>query len=71
MLVIGLKPNESFTIGKNIKIIFQKVCNGQARIAIQAPKEIPILRENAKIKYPLKKIKGEDYGKEKFNAKGN
>lgn len=48
MLKISLRANGSVTIGDNIKIY-----NGEdfaVRIAIDAPKDIPILRDEAKTK---------------------
>jgi carbon storage regulator len=44
MLVLTRKKFQSLTIGDNIKITITKIKGGQARIAIDAPKEIKVLR---------------------------
>ena len=45
MLVIGRKKGESLLIGEDIEITIVKVENGTVKIAINAPKEISILRK--------------------------
>lgn len=54
-LIIGLKEQESMLIGENITVTFIKRVNGSVRLAINAPKEIPVVRLNKTIKkeYPL------------------
>jgi len=50
MLVISLKVNEWVHIGDDIK-----VCNNTdvpIKLAIDAPRKIPIVRESAKLKEP-------------------
>ncbi|TYP75740.1 carbon storage regulator [Paenibacillus methanolicus] len=44
MLVVGRKPGEYIMIGDNIKVQVVKSKDGDLRLAIDAPKEIPILR---------------------------
>ena len=44
MLVITRKEGESLLIGDNIKINITKVNDGSAKIAIDAPKDMTILR---------------------------
>ncbi|KRQ85980.1 hypothetical protein ABG79_02208 [Caloramator mitchellensis] len=44
MLVIGRKPGEYIMIGDNIKVKVVKSEQGDLRLAIEAPKEIPIVR---------------------------
>lgn len=46
VLVLGIKTDEVIRIDDNIKIIFKKVAEDKLRIAIDAPKEVSILREN-------------------------
>ena len=48
MLVLTRKKFQSLTIGDNIKITITKIKGGQARIAIDAPKEIKVLRSELK-----------------------
>jgi carbon storage regulator len=45
MLVISRKPGESFLIGDNIRINIVSSSNDKITIAIDAPKEIKIIRE--------------------------
>ena len=44
MLVIGRKKGESILIGDNVELTVIKIENGSVKIAINAPKEIGILR---------------------------
>ncbi|MCB2297198.1 carbon storage regulator CsrA [Clostridium tagluense] len=44
MLVIGRKKGESLLIGDDIEITIVKIENGSVKIAINAPREISILR---------------------------
>ena len=45
MLVIGRKKGESLLIGDDVEITIIKVENGSVKIAINAPREINILRK--------------------------
>lgn len=45
MLVIGRKKGESLLIGEDIEITIIKIENGAVKIAINAPKEVSILRK--------------------------
>lgn len=44
MLVISRKPSETILIGNDIEIIISEISGDKVKIAIQAPKEISILR---------------------------
>ena len=44
MLVIGRKPNEYVMIGDNIMVKVVKSEDGDLRLAIDAPREVPIMR---------------------------
>jgi sRNA-binding carbon storage regulator CsrA len=48
MLVIALKPGERMTIGPDIQIWNRHDTNVQ--LAIEAPKEVAIIRDSAKVK---------------------
>ena len=45
MLVIGRKKGESLLIGEDVEITIVKIENGSVKIAINAPKEVGILRK--------------------------
>jgi len=44
MLILRRKTGESLLIGENIQVTVMDVYEGGVRLAIDAPKEIPILR---------------------------
>lgn len=44
MLVIGRKPEEYVKIGSGITVKVKKECNGELRLAIEAPKDMKITR---------------------------
>jgi carbon storage regulator len=46
MLVIGLKPGESFVVGDQIRIRVVSVDGRRIRIGIEAPKDLPVLRDS-------------------------
>lgn len=45
MLVIGRKKGESLLIGDDVEITIIKIENGSVKIAINAPREVAILRK--------------------------
>lgn len=45
MLVITRKEGESILIGDDIEITISKISDGSTKIAINAPREMPILRK--------------------------
>jgi carbon storage regulator len=45
MLVLTRKPGEIVRIGDDVSICILEVSGGQVRIAIKAPREIPVHRE--------------------------
>lgn len=44
MLILQRKKNQSITIGKDIKITVTDIGNDQIKLAIDAPRSIPIAR---------------------------
>ncbi len=45
MLVLTRKPNESILVGENIRITVIEVRGDQVKLGIEAPKTVPIFRE--------------------------
>lgn len=45
MLVVTRKEGEALLIGDNIEITISKVSDGNVKVAINAPKELKILRK--------------------------
>jgi carbon storage regulator len=45
MLVLSRKIGQRIQIGENIWISIEEVLNGKVRVGIEAPKDVPILRE--------------------------
>jgi carbon storage regulator len=50
MLVLSRKKNESIIINDNIKIAVVQIQGGQVRLAIEAPKEVPVHRQEVHTK---------------------
>lgn len=44
MLIFRRREGESFQIGENIRVQVLTISDGSVRLAIEAPKEIPVLR---------------------------
>lgn len=59
MLVLAPRINGSITIGDDITLKFYRGKRGQLRMAIDAPKELRIVRDDATSKKPRQQ-KGED-----------
>lgn len=53
MLVLGVKAGQTISIDDNIKLTFVKVKENTIRVAIDAPKEVTILRQNVQDKNKL------------------
>ena len=58
-LNLTIKRGHFFTIGGDIKIWVEDAHGGYAKLAIDAPREIPILRDNAKVRQPRHRIEKE------------
>jgi carbon storage regulator len=54
MLVLTRKPGEAFGIGDNIVVRVLSIRQGTVRIGVEAPPEIPVVRDDAKDKRPRK-----------------
>ena len=49
-------PGSSFSIGQDITVHILSAVGDNVRIGIEAPKELPILRDDAKNKTPYKGV---------------
>lgn len=49
MLILQRKEGESLFIGEEIEVTILSVESGRVRLAIQAPREVPILRSELKV----------------------
>lgn len=47
MPILTRTPGETILIGDNVKLTILTIKGGQARIGIDAPKDIPILRDDS------------------------
>jgi carbon storage regulator len=47
MLILTREAEEGLTIGDNIRVVVVSVIKGKVRLGIEAPKELPIIRDNA------------------------
>ncbi|MGL4993912.1 MAG: carbon storage regulator CsrA [Bacteroidales bacterium] len=52
MLVLNRRVGEKLIIGGNIEVTILAIKGGQIRVGIEAPKEISVIREEIKDKYP-------------------
>ena len=48
MLILQRKPGESLLIGEDIEVSILGIESGRVRIAVKAPKQVPILRSELK-----------------------
>jgi len=48
MLVLTRRPTESFTIGDNIRIVITEVEGKKVRVGIEAPRDLPVVRDDQK-----------------------
>lgn len=52
MLILTRRPGESINVGNDIIVHLLDVRGSQARIGIEAPKDVNITRPDAKVQYP-------------------
>jgi len=48
MLVLSRKPNEAFWVGSDVRIVVQHSTSARSSFGIEAPRHIPIVREELK-----------------------
>ena len=54
MLVLSRKAGERIWIGDDISVTVVRISGGGVRIGIEAPKELPVVREELKLKMDQK-----------------
>jgi len=57
MLILSRRASESLTIGSDIKITVRRIKDGQVKLGIDAPADIPILRDDVVTNVPKTKNK--------------
>jgi carbon storage regulator len=53
MLVLSRKVGEKIFIGENISVTIVRVSQGVVRIGVEAPEDLPIIREELKSPAPV------------------
>ena len=48
MLILTRRIGETLTIGKDIKVVVMAVNGSQVKVGIEAPKDVHVLRDDAK-----------------------
>ncbi|WP_312700038.1 carbon storage regulator [Sedimentibacter sp.] len=64
MLVIKRKVSESILIGDDIEIIISEISQDKVKVAINAPKEIKVIRKELKETFEFNKIASEKINKD-------
>lgn len=54
MLVLSRKAGERIWIGEDISVTVVRISGGGVRIGIEAPKELPVVREELKLRIDQK-----------------
>ena len=55
MLVLSRKKNESIVINDNIKIVVKEIQGGRVRLAFEAPKDVPVHRQEVHARLNVKR----------------
>lgn len=58
MLILMRKPGQALSIGNDITLTILNIREGAVRIGIDAPKEVQILRDEAKLRQPRDYVDG-------------
>ena len=45
MLILTRRPGETILIGDDVKVTIMRISGNQVRFGIEAPKDVPIVRE--------------------------
>ena len=60
MLILTRRPQETLVVGDNIKVQVLGVKGGQVRLGVEAPREVPVYREEIWVRIKRDKVKGND-----------
>lgn len=63
MLTLSRRPGERILIGDDIEIVVMRIGRNHVRIGIDAPNDLPILREEVQNTYPYLIVAGPHAGK--------
>jgi carbon storage regulator len=61
MLILSRRISETINVGDNIKFTVLAIKGGQVRIGIDAPKEVPVNREEVLLRMQQNKIEQEEF----------
>ena len=65
-LVLSIKPGGSFFVGDDVTVTFHGMNTGEARISIDAPRSVPIDREEVRARKEMD-ARGYDSDDERWN----
>ena len=71
MLIITRKLGEGITIGDNVELIINEITDGKVKIAIEAPKEVKILRKELVEAVAMNREAAQSVMDEKFKKIGS
>jgi len=57
MLILTRRPQETLVVGDNIKVQVLGVKGGQVRLGVEAPREVPVYREEIWVRIQRDKLK--------------
>jgi carbon storage regulator len=57
MLILTRRPQETLVVGDNIKVQVLGVKGGQVRLGVEAPREVPVYREEIWVRIKQNKSK--------------
>jgi carbon storage regulator len=60
MLILTRRPQETLVVGDNIKVQVLGVKGGQVRLGVEAPREVPVYREEIWVRIKRDNMKGSD-----------
>ena len=57
MLILTRRPQETLVVGDNIKVQVLGVKGGQVRLGVEAPRDVPVYREEIWVRIKRDKLK--------------